>query len=477
MPAYHPLPARAGAGQPRHRLARFPVGGPPAAAAARQPGPKPRNLIVKPLNQAASLLLWAALYAFSGYASHQLNGPFAAAGYIWLPAGVTMAAFMLTPTRRWLPVSLAFFAAQMALGWVEGRDAFRMVLFSADEIGSAALAVALVRMTHFSLEGVAFVRGLLLAGLFSSVVGAVIGAGWFTFFLDVPFWRTARVWAVADLVGVLIVTPVFAGWSRFRAMRSGGQDRADFLFGLAAFIALVLTTFVVFDGRTSAQLPLGIAYALTYFPLFFAAMVTLLWGGRGGSMAVAFLAVFVLLNTGQGEGPFAETAIHRGHSLLEAQIYLAVAALLTLLISTLRTSREQLHEQSARRQNDVTLALAASGQLVYCLDPHSGRLRWSGDTRRTLGIAEAGLADLDAVLAHVHPDDPGKVRRRWLAESDGDARADLRFRLLLPAGATRTVVDMSGPLLDGDESVALIAGAWRLEPGQAESTGTERDAA
>jgi len=432
---------------------------------------------VKPTNQAASLLLWAALYAFGGYASHQLNGPFDAAGYIWLPAGVTMAAFMLTPTRRWLPVALAFFVAQMALGWVEGRHAFRMVLFSADEIGTAALAVALVRLTHFSLEGVAFVRGLLLAGIISSVVGAAIGAAWFAIYMDVPFWHTARVWAIADLVGVLIVTPVFAGWSRFRAMRSGGQNRADFLFGLAAFVALVLTTFVIFDGRTSAHLPQGIAFALTYFPLFFAAMVTLLWGGRGGSMAVAFLAVFVLLNTGQSEGPFAETAMHRGRSLLEAQIYLAVAALLTLLISTLRTSREQLHQQSARRQNDVALALAASGQLVYCLDPHSGRLRWSGDTQRALGLAEQDLADLDTVLALVHPDDRATVRRRWLEESDGDTRADLRFRLLLPTGATTTMVDMSGPLLDGDESVCVIAGAWRLEAAQPEQAGTERDAA
>ena len=55
-----------------------------------------------------------------------------------------------------------------------------------------------------------------------------------------------------------------------------------------------------------------------------------------------------------------------------------------------------------------------------------------------------------------------EVRRRWLRESDGEARGDLTFRLMLPAGAVTTVVDMSGPLLDGDDSVALIAGAWRI---------------
>jgi hypothetical protein len=73
------------------------------------------------------------------------------------------------------------------------------------------------------------------------------------------------------------------------------------------------------------------------------------------------------------------------------------------------------------------------------------------------------------VLARVHPDDRAQVRSRWLRESDGESRSDLRFRLQLPPGSTTTVLDMSGPLLDGDESVAVIAGAWRLqEPAQLE---------
>jgi hypothetical protein len=38
----------------------------------------------------------------------------------------------------------------------------------------------------------------------------------------------------------------------------------------------------------------------------------------------------------------------------------------------------------------------------------------------------------------------------------------LRFRLLLPAGHTTEMTDMSAVLLDADESVAMVAGAWRL---------------
>ncbi|EKZ96228.1 MASE1 domain-containing protein [Cupriavidus metallidurans] len=413
-------------------------------------------------NRAVTLPLWAILYFVLGYFSHKFNGPFTAAGYIWLPAGVTVAAFMLAPMRRWLGLGLAFLVAQMLLGMVEGRDAFRMLLFSLDEIGFAALAVAVIHLTKFSLEGLAFLRGLLLAGVIASVGGAVIGAGWFWLFLDVPFWATAKVWAAADFVGVLIVTPVFAGWARFRAARSGGRQPGEFFFGLAALACVLATAALVFDGTRLAQLSLGVAYALTYIPLFFVAIVALLLGGRGGSVAVALLTVLVLVNTAQGDGPFAETALYHGDSLLIAQLYLAVAALLTLLINTLRTAREQTNAQAAARQNDVELALAASGQLVYRLDPHSGRLRWSGSVERALGLHDSALSTLDDVLARVHPDDRAEVRRRWLRECDGEMRGDLTFRLLLPAGATTTIVDMSGPLLDGDDSVALIAGAWRV---------------
>ena len=81
---------------------------------------------------------------------------------------------------------------------------------------------------------------------------------------------------------------------------------------------------------------------------------------------------------------------------------------------------------------------------------------------RALGLHDSALSTLDDVLARVHPDDRAEVRRRWLRECDGEMRGDLTFRLLLPAGATTTIVDMSGPLLDGDDSVALIAGAWRV---------------
>ena len=280
--------------------------------------------------------------------------------------------------------------------------------------------------------------------------------------MDVPFWPTARVWGASDLVGILIVTPVLAGWSRFHAMRSGGMDRSDFLLGLATFIALGVTAFMIFDVETNRNLSRGVNFALTYISLFFAAVVTLLWNGRCGSLAVAMRA-FSLLNTVQGEGPFARMAnSYSLDSLLEAQLYLTVAALLCLLISALKATHKQLHENAAQWKSDIEVALTVSRQLVYSIDPQSKKLCWNYDLQGQFGVPLEAFGELDQAFKRVHSDDRVQLHKRWLNDVNDDAYADFHFRLMLPAGQESQVTDMSAVLLDSDETVALVAGAWRL---------------
>ena len=60
----------------------------------------------------------------------------------------------------------------MILGWIEDRNVLRTALFALDEIGVAVIAMALVRMIRLPMEGVYFVRGLLIAGVTCSTVSA-----------------------------------------------------------------------------------------------------------------------------------------------------------------------------------------------------------------------------------------------------------------------------------------------------------------
>jgi hypothetical protein len=407
-------------------------------------------------------LAWAALYFALGFLSYKLNGAFVASGYLWLPAGVTVGALMLTRTERWGPLLALLFAAQLLLGGIAERELWRMALLAIDEIGVAAAAVWLVRRAPFPLEGLYFVRALLLVGVGASVASGFFGALWFSSTQNLPFWPTLRVWSSSDLVGILIVTPVLAGWSRFRAVRSGGIARTEFLLGLASFGGVLVTAYLAFGSEIDRVL-FDINFATTYLPLFFVALVTILWGGRGGSLAVVALALIAFVYNSLGLGPFAELVrLHSSNALLELQVYLAVASLLSLLVSTLKTTREQLHEQAAQWRSDVELALTVSRQLVYCLDPVRGRLTWSGDVQGMLGVAESELGTLEQVLARVHPMDQARLRQRWLDDDSDDSRPAMAFRLLLPAGQVSQVTDMSRSMLDPDDTLAIVAGAWHF---------------
>lgn len=413
-------------------------------------------------------ILWGVLYLVAAIVSHRLNGPVDMTGYCWLPAGVTMAAFMLRPYREWPGLGAAFAVAQLTLAAIEHSNPAHAMLFVLDEAGSSALAVALVRLVRVPLEGLYFLRAMLAAGAVSSIVGALFGAAWFAWSQGGSFGHVFRIWAASDFLGVLIVTPVLAAWSRFRAFRSGGTDRTDFLLGLVAFVALAISSYVIFDGNSVDKFGGGIGFALTYVPPFFAVVVALLWGGRGGSVAVLLLALVALTQTAEGDGPFAVLDRHYGQSLLEAQLYLGVSALLVLLVSALKTTREQLHEQSAHWQNRVELALAASSHLVYTIDPANGRIDWGGDVTLTFGHDPATMASVSTVLQLVHPDDRDALRTRWLGtpEIDAELAAPTRrqtLRIAARDGTLHTVVDTGGPLTDAVGNTALVAGTWSVE--------------
>jgi PAS domain-containing protein len=326
------------------------------------------------------------------------------------------------------------------------------------------------------MAGLHFVRGLLLIGLGTSLISGTIGALWFEANQGASLWPTLRVWVLSDLVGILTVTPVLAAWSRFSATRTGGIPRNEFMLGLLAFVGVLLSTYLAFDSEIDLRL-LDISFSSTYVPLFFIALVTLLWGGRGGALSVAVLALMAFVYNSLGQGPFAQLVqLQSSNALLELQVYLAVAALLSLLISALKTTREQLHEQAARWKSDVEVALTVSRQLIYRIDPAQLTVSWSGDVDAMLGVSRQQVATLAQVLALVHPLDQERLRQRWLAPDSRDAhgtahdagmdeaaRTDMPFRLQLADGRVLMATDMSRSLRDAAGQLILIAGAWHLD--------------
>jgi integral membrane sensor domain MASE1 len=412
----------------------------------------------------ASAWWWVALYVLSGYLSYRLGAVDDSIDYIWLPTGVTVGAFMLRPVRDWPLLGGLFLLAQWLLGGFELGRWLDALLYAVDDVGAAALAVWLIQRTGFALEGLYFLRSVIFAGLLAGVVAALGDAAWLSLRGGHATLGAVAIGAASSFVGVLLVTPVLASWSRFRAHRSGDHERFDLWLGIACFVLMVVSATLVFSESAARIDDIGILFSLTYIPLFLTVVVTILLGGRSGSVSMLVLALIAIGLTAQDDGPFAWLDDHHGHSLLEVQFYLAIASLLVLTVSTLKTNRERVHEQAARQQNNVALALAGAGQLAYVLDPQSGQLEWTGELGRVFGagIAAGQVASLPLLLERLHPDDRAALRESWSAEQAQDTRAPLRLRVIQPDGGTLAIVDHGSALRDASAEVAVFAGVWLL---------------
>ena len=413
-----------------------------------------------------SSLLWALPYLFAAYASAILATGTGYAASIWLPAGVAMAALMLTRPEGWPAVMIGLAAAQTLFGMLQGAHLLLSVVIALIAIAAPGIALAIVvRFAQVPLHGLYFLRALFFAALIEGVLAsalnnAILSPG------GAAFWPGFQMRAIAHVVGIFIVTPVFTAWARFRPSRQSMRGTAERVFGALAFAALVPCALVVFGSAAGGSMSDNLLIGMSYVPLLLCALIALMWGARGGVISVLALALIALSQTASGYGPFGRTP--DDESLLGVQLYLGVGSVLVLLITTLRSHREKALDSASRWRANMELALAGSGQLVYCLDTRTGHFEWGGDLEGITGRSPDAFATLDTVLAAISLDDRARARARWLRAADGQPTREMTFCLRTPQGGPVFITDTSQSISDLDESTAFIAGTWRApRPGQA----------
>ena len=167
-----------------------------------------------------------------------------------------------------------------------------------------------------------------------SVTGFV--TAWMWVGEPLPWIRTWVHAFVGVWVGALLVTPLVIAYANFRARRSGGMTMLKFGAGAPAFAAFLTFASLVFQGNVSERFGPSLGPTLTYLPLAFLVLVALIWGERGGLLAIALGAAFMIGWTAAGRGPFASSEGFPGEALLEVQAYVAVIALLSGLMLSLQ---------------------------------------------------------------------------------------------------------------------------------------------
>ena len=114
------------------------------------------------------------------------------------------------------------------------------------------------------------------------------------------------------MVGAIVMAPLVIAWSGFRVKRSGGLAMSEFAAGAVVAGAVLRDAAVPVRRGVIAQLG-GRWPRTAYLPVMFMALIALLWGARGATLAALAATLLALYYTAEGSGPFAAA---RGSSVI-----------------------------------------------------------------------------------------------------------------------------------------------------------------
>ena len=238
------------------------------------------------------------------------------------PAGVTLAAMLLTPRSRWGVIVAAIFAAELAVDLYYGvgvRFAAGFALANSVEPAvGASLAWAMckgvpdlrVRADLAKFVGSACLAGPLVGGLIGGAVSAASNG---------TSWPTALVhWWAGDGVGVLVVGAPILLWPRQSHLLRARL--AETVAVVAVTAALSMTAFWWQAPPTLLLLPV-MAWAAFRLDVI------------GAAVAGAALAFTLNYATGSGRGLFTDLYLAAPARLAVTQVFIAVIVLVAMLIA------------------------------------------------------------------------------------------------------------------------------------------------
>ncbi len=388
---------------------------------------------------------------------------------VWLASGVVFGMLLALPRARWPAILLGAWVGATTFALTLGSAPVEAALYGLIEVIASGIAAFLVsRLTPLParLDSARELAAVIIGGALPlGLVGAALATFWHVAGGGHDGVTTFRVWALSNFIGTLLVAPMVIAWSHVRLRRSGGMPMSVFAAGAVAAVLFLGSLWLLFDRPIEERFFGSVGPTLTYVPIVFMALVGLLWGTQGATLAAFLGALLAVLNTAQGEGPFAGIEGFIGEPELEVEAYALAIALTGLLIAVLAAAQRNAVRAARDWQTRFEAAIGAHRLHAYEWDPVSGKLVVTGDVPQLLGNAPAQLASLADWLALVVPEDRGRVAKHFDARARGDTESDVvNYELIGTDGATLTVTDEARPIRDHDGSLHRLAGIVRIGP-------------
>ena len=340
---------------------------------------------------------FTAIYVAAGKLGLHFAEVHTSATAVWPSTGIALAALLLFGARMWPAVAVGAFVVNLttagsiasSLGIAFGNTLEALVgAWLVDRFAGGRHAFDRPR-DIFAFVGCVIPGTLLSASL--GVTTLVLGnhARWSDF---ATIWTT---WALGDITGALIFTPLVLLWADRRPV--------PFLERPFEAVCVLLSTVVaglaVFGGLS----PLWPERQ----PLSFLALPPLLWaalrlGRRAAVTTVLVLSAIALLGTVRGLGAFA--GVSPGHSLLLLQAFMATMVVTTLLIAALVSARKREHTLLQAIIDHIPV-------MITLYEPSTRLLRLNREFERLTGWSTAEARQVD-LMEHCYPDPAQREQAR-----------------------------------------------------------------
>jgi integral membrane sensor domain MASE1 len=385
---------------------------------------------------------------------------------VWLASGLVFGLLLACDKRRWPAILVGAFLGAAVFDWSLSRPVAEGIGYGAIEVVTSVAGAMLADKIGghpLRLADPQELVALLAGALVLSMIGAFLATAWQYASGGLGALVVFRVWTLGNVLGAVLVAPLIVAWAAFRPRRSGGLPMRTFIGGGIAFVLFAGCLQYLFSANVQARFHGSVGESLTYVPFVFFALVALLWGVRGATLAAATGALLAVFHTVHGRGPFAGTEGFLGEAALEVQAYLFAISLTGLLIATLAAGQRTAAREAREWRTRFEGTIAAHRMLAYEWDPASGRLALTGEALPLLGVAPERLATLADWLGRVAAADRDAVSARFGERGSGGGASDtLAYAMQGADGGVVMVSDEARAIVDHDGSLHRVVGIVRV---------------
>ena len=321
----------------------------------------------------------AGLYYGAGRVGLHLAYLHGSVSALWPPVGVGVAALVILGPGVWPGIVLGdLLLADFSTPWgtILGQTVGNTL-----EVVVAAVLFRRLTERRIALERVWDVLALVVCAAVGTLISAVFGVVSLRLG-DVieanEFGSVIRTWWLGDFCGALVFTPLILVLAARRTWRMTRVQLAEALLLLTVLIVLI-------------EVPSQRDVPYIVFPVLIWA--ALRFGPFGAATALAITSSLTVWNTAHGSGPFVRESIT--HSVLASQLFVAVAALTSLILAAV-TAERSASERGQRALTDEQAALRRIATLVAS-EAASDRVfgQVTVEAAQTLGASGATLARFD----------------------------------------------------------------------------------